>query len=45
MVKAEIIYLKNVGAQVAIDFTLDRYLAPMAIEKNQDPGSHFGATS
>ena len=25
-----------------MDFTYDKYLAPMAIEKNQNPGSRFG---
>ena len=37
MAKTEIIYPKNVGAQGAS--------APMAIEKNQNPGGHSGATS
>ena len=33
MVKAEIMYLKNVVAQVAIDFKLNKYLALKVIEK------------
>ena len=33
------------GAKVAMDFTQDEYSASMAIEKNQNPGSPFGATS
>ena len=33
------IYQKNVGAQVAIDFTLNKYLALMAIEKFEIMGA------
>ena len=33
MANAEIIYLKNVGASVAMNFTQDKYSASMAIEK------------
>jgi hypothetical protein len=45
LAKNKIIYPKNVRAKVAMDFTSDKYSAPMAIEKNQNPGSCFGATS
>ena len=33
MAKSEIIYPKNVGALAAMNFTQDKYSAPMAIEK------------
>ena len=33
LAKTEIIYPKNVGASVAMNFTQDKYSAPMAIEK------------
>ena len=33
LAKTKIIYPKNVGAKVAMDFTYDKYSAPMAIEK------------
>ena len=33
MAKTELLYLKNVGAYVAMDFTWNEYSAPMAIEK------------
>ena len=33
LVKTKKIYPKNVRAKVAMDFTLDKYSAPMAIEK------------
>ena len=33
LAKTEIIYPKNVRAKVAMDFTLDKYSAPMTIEK------------
>ena len=39
------LYPKNVRAKVVMDFTSDKYSAPMAIEKNQNSGSCFGATS
>ena len=35
MAKTEIIYPKNVGASVAMNFTQDEYSAPMAIEKSK----------
>ncbi len=37
--------MKNAGAQIAIHFSKNEGLAPMAIEKNQNPGGRFGATS
>ena len=36
---------KNVRAWVSMDFTQDKFSAPIAIEKNQNPGSPLGATS
>ena len=45
LAKTEIIYPKNVGALVAMNFTYDIYSALRAIEKNENPGSPFGATS
>ena len=33
LAKTEIVYPKNVGASVAMNFTQDKYSAPMAIEK------------
>ena len=33
LAKTEIIYPKNVGAQIAMDFTQDKYSAPRTIEK------------
>ena len=33
LAKTKIIYPKNVGASVAMNFTQDKYSAPMAIEK------------
>ena len=33
MAKIELLRLKNVGAKVAIDFTLNEWLAPLEIEK------------
>ena len=33
LAKTEIIYPKNVGALVAMNFTKDKYLAPRTIEK------------
>ena len=44
LAKTQIIYPKNVRAKVAMDFTYNKYSAPTAIEKNQNPGSRFGAT-
>ena len=38
-------YPKNVGASVAMNFTEDKCSAPMAIEKDQNPGSRFVGTS
>ena len=45
MAKTEIIYPRNMGALAAINFTKDKYSAPRAIEKNENHGSRFGATS
>jgi hypothetical protein len=36
----ELLCMKNAGVQIAYEG-----LAPMAIEKNQNPGGRFGATS
>ena len=36
--------MKNAGAQIAMDFSYNEGLVPMAI-KNKNPGGHFGATS
>ena len=41
----ELLCLKNAGAQTSMLFTSNEGLAPMAIEKNQNPGGRFGATS
>ena len=41
----ELLCMKNAGAQIAMDFSYNEGLAPMAIEKNQNPGGRFGATS
>ena len=41
----ELLCMKNAGAQIAMNFSLDEGLAPMAIEKSQNPGSHFEGTS
>ena len=41
----ELLCLKNVGAHILMFFTSNETLATMAIEKNQNPGGRFGATS
>ena len=41
MAGTEIIYPKNVGTSVAINFTLNGLSAPMAIEKNKILGAVF----
>ena len=41
----ELLCLKNAGTQISIFFTSNEYSAPITIEKNQNPGGHFGATS
>ena len=41
----ELLCMKNAGAQIAMDFSYNEGLAPMAIEKNQNSGGRFGATS
>ena len=43
--KSEMINPKIVRAKVAMDLTQDKYSAPRTIEKNENPGSCFGATS
>jgi hypothetical protein len=45
LAKTETIYPKNVRTKVSMDFTQDKCLAPRTIEKNENPGSRFGATS
>ena len=39
LAKTEMIYPKYLRAKVAMDFTLDKYSAPMAIEKIKIPGA------
>ena len=40
----ELLCLKNAGTQTSMVFTSNEESAPMAIEKNQNPGGRFGAT-
>ena len=39
----ELLCMKNAGAQIAMDFSKNEVLAPMAVEKKQNPGERFGA--
>ena len=40
----ELLCMKNTGAQIAMDLSYNECLAPMVIERNQNPRGRFGAT-